>query len=71
MNLASDLANLRTTKPRTYEQWRAIASPEEVQQVNDAILDRTLPANSLSVVLRKNGIPVTRETILAIRATNG
>jgi hypothetical protein len=68
--LANDLEALRATKPRTFDQWLAIAEPEDRDAALEAINDRTLPANALSVVLRRNGVPVTRETINQMREDN-
>lgn len=67
MALANDLDTLRATRPRTFEQWCEVADPEDRETVIEAINDLTLPANSLSTILRKNGIPITRETIVSIR----
>lgn len=69
MALANELQALRASKPRTFDQWCEVADPEERELALEAIHDLTLPANPLSTVLRKNGIPITRETIVSIRDT--
>lgn len=68
--LANDLNELRATKPRTFDQWLAIADPEDRDAALDAIRDHTLLPNALAVVLRRNGVPVTRETIIQMREDN-
>jgi hypothetical protein len=65
--LANELQELRAAKPRTFDQWLEIAEPEERDMVLEAINDRTLQPNPLSTVLRKNGIPITRERIIEMR----
>lgn len=67
MALADELNALRATKPRTFEAWCDVADPEDRQIVIDAINDHTLLPNALSVVLRKNGVPISRETIVSLR----
>ena len=67
MSLADELNALRETKPRTFEQWCDVAEPEDRAIVLEAIQDRTLLPNALSVVLRKNGVPISRETIVSLR----
>ena len=67
MSLADDLAELRVSKPRTFGQWLDIADNEDVEIVLAAIADRTLPANALAVTLSRNGIPITRDTIVKRR----
>ena len=65
--LANDLEALRATKPRTLEAWLELADTEDRDAVLEAIRDRTLLPNALSLVLRRNGIPVSRETIIQMR----
>lgn len=67
MGLAAELKSLRETKPRTFEQWLEVADAEDKALVEEAIGDRTLLPNALSIVLRRNGVPVSRETIIALR----
>ena len=65
--LADELQALRVNKPRTFEQWCQIAEPDEIEMVQDAITDRTLMPDQLAAVLRANGVPITRRTILRMR----
>jgi hypothetical protein len=65
--LSTDLAALRDAKPRTFDQWLETAEEDDKTIVLEAINDVTLPANALAVTLAKNGIPVTRPTIVKIR----
>jgi hypothetical protein len=65
--LANELQTLRASKPRTFDQWLDIAEPEERDMVLEAIQDRELRSNALAVVLRRNGVPITRERIIEMR----
>lgn len=68
MSLFEDLADLRATKPRTFDQWLEVADVETKTAVLGAIADEHIPANQLAVLLtQKHGIPITRETILRRR----
>lgn len=67
MALANELQTLRASKPRTFDQWLDIAEPEERDMVLEAIQDRELRSNALAVVLRRNGVPITRERIIEMR----
>lgn len=69
MSLATELAALRQSKPRTFEQWLETASYEDRDMVMDAIGDHTIPANRLAVTLANNNVPITRETVLKYRDT--
>lgn len=71
MGLEAELKLLRETKPRTFEQWLELADADEKALVQDAIYDRTLLPNPLSIVLRKNGVPISRETIVSLRDAQG
>lgn len=71
MGLAAEIKSLRETKPRTFEQWLEVAEPEDKAIVQEAIYDRTLLPNPLSTVLRKNGVPISRETIVSLRDAQG
>lgn len=68
MGLGTDLQALRATKPSTFDGWLEIASEDERAMVLEAINDRALLPNPLATVLRRNGIPVSRETIIRLRA---
>lgn len=68
MGLGTDLQALRATKPSTFEGWLEIATEEDRAIVLEAIDDRTLLPNALATVLRRNGVPVSRETIIRLRA---
>lgn len=68
MSLIEDLADLRASKPRTFDQWLEIADETTKTAVLDAIADDTISANSLAMLLaNKYDIPVTRETIIRRR----
>lgn len=67
MALADELSALRATKPRTFDAWLEIAEPEDRELVLESIADRALMPNALSNVLRRHGVPCTRETIIKLR----
>ena len=74
MSLANDLAELRATKPRTFEQWLDVTDPEDSATVISAISDKTIPVNALLPVLRRHGVPISKETLRDVRdrgLTNG
>lgn len=68
MSLQADLAALHRG-PRTFDQWRAQASAEDVALVMDAIMDVSIRPESLENALRANGIPITVGTIEKHRGT--
>jgi hypothetical protein len=66
--LAGDIAALKAGKPRTFDQWLALAPDDKRTQVLAAIEDESIPANPLARLLsQKHGIPITRETIVSRR----
>jgi hypothetical protein len=67
-NLESDLNALRGARPRTFAQWLEVADSETKELVLGAIRDNAILPNPLAVMLtKKHGIPITRETIVALR----
>lgn len=66
MSLKADLEALATTKPRNFDQWLEWADPEDVELVMNAIHSNT-PPNRLSIALRNNEVPISRETIVKLR----
>jgi hypothetical protein len=68
IDLAGDLAKLRSGKPRTFDQWLTVADDDTKDMVLAAIADVSIPANPLAKLLTdKHGIPITRETIVKRR----
>jgi hypothetical protein len=68
IDLAGDLAKLRSGKPRTFDQWLTVADDDTKDMVLAAIADVSIPANPLAKLLAdKHGIPITRETIVKRR----
>ena len=66
MSLKDDLGKL-TRGPRTFAQWLETASAEDHAAALDALKDRGISADALVQVFRKNGIPVTTETVKSYR----
>ena len=71
MALADELAALKDSKPRTFEEWLRTATEDDKQVALKAIRDVSIRANALCLVLRKNGIPITANRIELIRAGGG
>lgn len=67
VSLKTELAELRATKPRTFDAWLEMADPDETKLAIEAITDKTIPINALLPVLRRNGVPISKETLRDIR----
>lgn len=66
MAFIDDLATI-TPAVRTFEAWLE-QDPPEASEVLEAMRDDSLPIEPLLRVMRKNGIPCTRETVKGYRA---
>lgn len=67
MALADDIAALKDSKPRTFDKWLRTATPEERDMVLDALRDVRITPEQIMNALRKNGIPMARETVAKYR----
>lgn len=66
-HLRAELEQARRAKPRTFSGWLETADPEEAELVLEYIKDPSVAADPLMRKLRKNGIPITADTIVAYR----
>ena len=66
MSLEDDLASI-VRNPTTFEGWLRTADPDRAELVLSYMRDPDVSANALIGKLRKNGIPVSKETVEAYR----
>lgn len=66
MSLKDDLGAL-PRGPRTFKQWLQSAPTEDMTAALDALRDTTILTETLIGVFRKNGIPMTPETVKSYR----
>lgn len=65
MALTDDLAEIKP-QYRTFADWLASA-PSEADEVLEMARDKRVAIDDLIRVLRKNGIPCSKETVRALR----
>lgn len=70
-SLRADLEEARRQKPATFAAWLETADPETRGLVMEYILDTSVMVDPLVAKLRKNDIPITRETVEKYRDARG
>jgi len=68
VSLKDKLEALEEAKPRTFQQWLKTANTAEVELVMRYVHDKSINEYELTDTLRAEGIPVSHETIAAMRA---
>lgn len=66
-SLRADLEEARRAKPVTFAQWLDVTDTETVELVMSYIRDETIMVDALVSKLRRNDVPITRETIMRER----
>lgn len=67
MALADDIQAVRAAGPATFDKWLEIADDEDRAIVLAAVQDPLVLVDPLVNALRKNGVPITRDTIVKRR----
>ena len=70
-DLRADLEEARRQKPATFAAWLETADPVTVGLVMEYITDTGVMIDPLVAKLRKNDIPITRETVEKYRDARG
>lgn len=65
--LADDLKDLEKLRPATFEAWLEV-NPDDAALALEYVRDKSIPKHSLVQTLRRNGVPITAQTIEGYRA---
>ena len=66
VGIRDDLKHLDRV-PKTFAAWKLTAPADDIAAVEEACRDLTLNANQVIAVCKRNGIPISKETVKTYR----